>query len=45
MLEDAAEEGLDIGGIAADIVHFEPDRIFDVVILDRVLHMLKNDGR
>lgn len=43
MLEDAGNEGLAVTGVVADIVAFEPEGHFDVVLLDRVLHMLEND--
>ncbi len=43
MLEVAREEQLDIDGIVADIVDFEPEEVFDVILLDRVLHMLSNN--
>ena len=46
MLEDARKEGLNVDGVVADIVEFEPDGEYDVILLDRVLHMLKdNDER
>jgi len=45
MREVAAAEGLDVEGIVADIQTYEPDRRFDVVILDRVLHILAPDAR
>lgn len=40
MREAARAEGLDVEGVVADIRTYGPDRRFDVVILDRVLHML-----
>jgi SAM-dependent methyltransferase len=43
MLEDAEREGLNVEGVVADIVAYEPPGVYDVVILDRVLHMLKDD--
>lgn len=36
----AVREGLAVETRVADIVGFSPDRTFDAVILDRVLHML-----
>jgi len=36
----AAREGLDVNGIVADIAEFEPDGRYDVVLIDRTLHML-----
>lgn len=44
MLEDARKEGLNVDGVVADIVEFEPDGEYDVILLDRVLHMLKDNG-
>ncbi len=44
MLTDAGKEELDITGIVDDIVAFTPDSDFDIVLLDRTLHMLPNDG-
>lgn len=45
MREVAEAEGLDVEGFVADICAYEPDERFDVVILDRVLHMLAADDR
>jgi 2-polyprenyl-3-methyl-5-hydroxy-6-metoxy-1,4-benzoquinol methylase len=44
MLEEAKREGLDVCGVVADVVAYEPSGEYDVVILDRVLHMLKEDS-
>ena len=44
MLADAKEENLHIEGIVDDIVAFTPNDEYDVVLLDRVLHMLGNDS-
>jgi len=41
----AEDEGLDIRGIVADIRSFTPDGHFDVVLLDRTLHMLDQNDR
>lgn len=43
MLAAAREEGLAVSGVVADIVEFEPEGPYDVVLLDRVLHMLPDD--
>ena len=43
MLADAQKDGLAVEGVVADIVAYMPDGMFDVVVLDRVLHMLKED--
>lgn len=45
LLEDAQAEGLRIDGIVADLRHFEPVGTYDVVIIDRTLHMLDADMR
>ena len=44
MLEEAKREGLDVSGVVADVVEYEPSGEYNVVILDRVLHMLKEDS-
>ncbi len=44
MLSDAQEEALRVEGVVADIVDYEPEGLFDVIVLDRVLHMLQEDG-
>ena len=44
MVADAQKENLNVTGVVADIVAYEPGRDFDVIILDRVLHMLADDG-
>ena len=43
MTEQAEAEGLDVAGYVADIVSFEPPETYDLVLLDRVLHMLESD--
>lgn len=43
MLMDARKESLSIEGVVADIVEFKPSEEFDVILLDRVLHMLRDD--
>ena len=40
MLQVAKEENLPIHGLVADILDYEPSKEFDVVLLDRVLHMM-----
>ena len=45
MLEAAREEELEVEGIVADITAYRPDALFDIVILDRVLHMLAAEER
>jgi len=44
MLEEAEREALDICGVVADAVEYKSSEDYDVVILDRVLHMLKDDS-
>lgn len=41
----ANEEGLAIEGIATDINSFTPDGLFDIVLIDRTLHMLPEKER
>lgn len=43
MRAKAAEAGLSVEGIVADIVDFQPEERFGVVLIDRVLHMLPDD--
>lgn len=45
MLAAAAREGLDVVGVVQDIGAFVPQEPFDVVVLDRVLHMLPESDR
>lgn len=45
LLKIAQAEGLAIEGIVEDICAYEPQASFDVVILDRVLHMLDVKAR
>jgi tellurite methyltransferase len=40
LLKDAKAENLKIEGIVADLREFTPEREFDVVVIDRTLHML-----
>ena len=41
----AARENLPVEGVVADIVAYEPDGLFDIVLLDRTLHMLARQDR
>ena len=41
----ASAEGLSITGIVADICDFCPDGFFDIVLIDRTLHMLGAQDR
>lgn len=45
MTARAVAEGLEVTGEVADVETYESDRQYDVVILDRVLHMLSSDER
>ena len=45
LLEDARSEGLSIEWIVADLRDFNPDKQFDIVLIDRTLHMLAPDPR
>ncbi len=42
--QDAAAEGLDIEARVGDVLDFRSRRKFDVCVLDRVLHLLLDDG-
>lgn len=41
----AARESLPIEGIVADITSYQPNGLFDVILIDRTLHMLARDER
>ena len=43
MVADGEAEGLNVEGVVADIVRYEPEGMFDLILFDRVLHMLAND--
>ena len=45
LIEAASQEKLSIEGIVADIVTFAPEGKFDVVLIDRTLHMLSEKER
>jgi tellurite methyltransferase len=45
MLDTARAEGLNVEGVVQDILTYRPQEHFDIVILDRVLHMLAQDVR
>lgn len=45
MLAVARNEELEVEGVVADIVSYSTEETFDVVILDRVLHMLQEPYR
>jgi len=41
----AARENLSIEGVVADVAAYEPDGSFDIVLIDRTLHMLTRQAR
>lgn len=41
----AARENLSIDGVVADVTSYEPDGSFDVILIDRTLHMLTRQAR
>ncbi|MCK0143808.1 class I SAM-dependent methyltransferase [Aliiroseovarius sp. F20344] len=41
----AQKEDLNITGIVADLAEYTPDRDFDVILIDRTLHMLSKPDR
>ncbi len=41
----AAKEGLAVKGVVADIANYTPEGTFDVVLIDRTLHMLEQSAR
>ncbi|MAC31419.1 class I SAM-dependent methyltransferase [Marinibacterium profundimaris] len=43
--EVAARENLSIEGVVADIASYEPDGSFDIILIDRTLHMLARQTR
>ena len=45
MLASAEKDNLPVEGIVADIADFTPDGVFDVIVIDRTLHMLSSADR
>ncbi|MCA9887264.1 MAG: class I SAM-dependent methyltransferase [Anaerolineae bacterium] len=45
LLADAKNENLAISGLVADLCNYSPDATFDVVVIDRTLHMLDAEPR
>ncbi len=45
MTRAARAEGLEVTGIVADITTFSPEGLFDIVLIDRTLHMLPGPAR
>ena len=43
MLEEAESENLAVDGVIADITNYEAPDLFNIVVIDSVLHMLQND--
>ena len=44
LLADAEKEKLDIVGAVADITVYEPEGEYDVIVIDRTLHMLPEEA-
>lgn len=45
LLDDAKSEGLNIDGIVADLRNYEASGEYDVIVIDRTLHMLDKEDR
>lgn len=45
MLATSATENLNITGIVSDIRDYQPDGLYDVMVIDRTLHMLNETDR
>lgn len=45
LVTDAKNENLAISGVVADLHDYTPDTTFDVVVIDRTLHMLDAEPR
>ena len=43
MLEEAESEKLAVDGVIADITNYEAPDLYNIVVIDSVLHMLQND--
>ncbi len=43
LLEDAKAENLQIAGVVADLCEYEPSGEYDVIVVDRTLHMLLDE--
>ena len=43
MLEEAESEKLAVDGVIADITNYEAPDLYNIVVIDRMLHMLQND--
>ena len=45
LVAEGAREGLAIKGVVADLTDYVPDRAYDIVLIDRTLHMLEEAKR
>ncbi len=45
MLAQSKKQKLKITGIVANILNYQPEGLFDIIIIDRVLHMLDQKDR
>lgn len=45
LLRDASAANLAVDGMVVDIVSYQPDQQFDIVLIDRTLHMLSEADR
>jgi 2-polyprenyl-3-methyl-5-hydroxy-6-metoxy-1,4-benzoquinol methylase len=45
MLEEAERSGLRVEGVVADLIDYKPPGMYDVVLLDRVLHMFEKHSQ
>ena len=43
MLEEAESKNLAVDGVIADISNYEAPDLYNIVVIDSVLHMLQND--
>ena len=43
MLEEAESKNLAVDGVIADITNYEAPDLYNIVVIDSVLHMLQND--
>lgn len=45
LITAAKKEQLKVEGVVADITNYQPDGLYDIVIVDRTLHMLPESSR
>lgn len=45
LVAEAKQEGLSVRGDVADIITYTPDGLFDIILIDRTLHMLAEADR